>query len=172
MNSQKTTLYLMLGYPGAGKTTAAKLIATYAHGVHIWADEHRRTHYPEPHYSEEENQKLYQKLNDQAAKALQNGQSVIYDTAFNHYTDRKKLRAIAQEAGAETVIIWVQTPRDIARHRALNADLHTATRILGSMTDAIFGRLSDKLEKPRDNETTITLDGTQLTKSYIAEKLA
>jgi hypothetical protein len=162
----------MLGYPGAGKTTAAKLIAAQTHGMHIWADEHRRTHYPEPHYSEDENQKLYEKLNKQAAVALQQGQSVIYDTAFNHYTDRKKLRAIAQEAGADTVVIWVQTPREIARDRALNADQHPATRLLGNMSEAIFGRLSDKLEKPHDNENTILLDGTQLTEKYVAMQLA
>lgn len=162
----------MLGYPGAGKTTAAKLIASHTQGIHIWADEHRRTHYPEPHYSDEENQILYQKLNNQAAQSLSAGHSVIYDTAFNHYSDRIKLRAIAEQANAETIIIWVQTPREVARQRALNADKHPATRLLGNMTDTIFGRLSDKLEKPHNNERTIIIDGTQLTADYIAKKLA
>jgi len=172
MTTQKPTLYLMLGYPGAGKTTAAKLIAAHTHGIHIWADEHRRTHYPEPHYSEEENQKLYKKLNDQAESALHSGQSVVYDTAFNHYADREKLRAIARQAGAESVVIWVQTPREVARHRALNADQHPATRILGNMTEVVFGRLSDKLEKPHHDEKTIPMDGTQLTAEYVAKQLA
>jgi len=165
------TLYLMLGYPGAGKTTAAKLIAKQRHSLHIWADDHRRTHYPEPHYSEEENQKLYLKLNSQAETALKSGQSVVYDTAFNHYADRKKLRSIAKEAGADTIIIWVQTPREVARQRALNADQHPATRLLGSMSEAIFGRLSDKLEKPHDNEKAITFDGTQLTEEYVSGQI-
>ena len=172
MMAQKPTLYLMLGYPGAGKTTAAKLIAKQRHALHIWADDHRRTHYPEPHYNEEENQKLYLKLNSQAEMALKSGQSVVYDTAFNHYADRKKLRSIAKEAGADTTLIWVQTPLDISKHRALNADLHTETRILGSMTGQNFGRLSDKLEEPRESENTITLDGTKLSESYIEQKLA
>lgn len=171
MTPKKPTLYLMLGYPGAGKTTAARLIAKQRHALHIWADEHRRTHYPEPHYSEEENQKLYLKLNSQAEKALKSDQSVVYDTAFNHYADREKLRSIAKETGADTTLIWVQTPLDISKHRALNADLHTDTRILGSMTGQNFGRLSDKLEEPKESENTITLDGTKLSEPYIEQKL-
>ena len=142
MMAQKPTLYLMLGYPGAGKTTAAKLIAKQRHALHIWADDHRRTHYPEPHYSEEENQKLYLKLNSQAETALKSGQSVVYDTAFNHYADREKLRSIAKETGADTTLIWVQTPLDIS-----------------------------KLEEPRESENTITLDGTKLSEPYIEQKL-
>ena len=171
MASKKPKLFLMLGYPGAGKTTAAKLIAKHTNALHIWADEHRRSHYPEPHYSEAENTTLYNKLNTQAATALLQGKSVVYDTAFNHFADREKLRNIATAANADAVVVWVQTPRAVARERALNADQHPETRVLGDMTDEHFGRLSDKLEEPRSSETVINLDGTQLSAEYIASKL-
>jgi hypothetical protein len=40
------------------------------------------------------------------------------------------------------------------------------------MTGKNFGRLSDKLEEPRESENTITLDGTKLSTQYIEKKLA
>src|SRR5436853_7687938 len=71
------TLYLMLGYPGAGKTTAAKLIHELNGAVHLWGDHERRLNYPEPTYSHEETRALYDDLNYRAEQLLADGQSVI-----------------------------------------------------------------------------------------------
>lgn len=167
----KPTLYLMLGYPGAGKTTAAKVIAELTGATHLWADHERRRRYGEPTYAHEENLHLYGILNEETAQLLNQGQSVIFDTGFNFYRDRERLRRIAAGCGADCVLLWVTTHREVAKERATsNAHLQD-TRVLGDFSEEDFERISENMEPPRPDETYITIDGTKISPAYIAEKL-
>ena len=168
----KNYLFLMVGIPGAGKTTAAKIITAQTHAVHIWADHERRLIHKQPSYSTEENNELYVRLNSLADDLLSQGKSVVYDTAFNHRSDRRKLQTIASKHDARVVIIWVKAPKTLAKDRAQNTHNHAATRVLGDMSDEHFDHLSEKLEPPTADEYTIELDGTKLSQEYVGEKLA
>ncbi|MDQ5885830.1 MAG: uncharacterized protein QG628_227 [Patescibacteria group bacterium] len=162
----------MVGIPGAGKTTASKLIAEITGATHIWADHERRIMWPEPGYTPEENETLYVRLNTKAEALLRGNHSVVYDTAFNHYQDRQKLREIAKRNNAEVIVIWVQAPKDIAKLRAQNVHEHSHTRVLGNMTDEHFGILSEKLEEPKSDEKVVILDGTKLNEEYVRSILS
>ncbi len=167
----KPTLYLMLGYPGAGKTTVSKIISDLTGAVHLWADQERRRRYGEPTYEHAENLHLYGILNEETVQLLNQGQDVIFDTGFNFYKDREHLRQIANDFDARCVLIWVTTHRDLAKERATtNAHLRP-TRVLGNFSHEDFERISDNLEPPRSNEEYIEVDGTKVTKDYIAQKL-
>src|SRR5688500_5646811 len=106
-------LYLMLGYPGAGKTTTAKIIHELTGAVHLWADKIRNERFSEPTPSHAENLELYNYLNELTGELLATGQSVIFDTTFNFYKDRQHLREIASRYGAVTQLIWVRTPKEL-----------------------------------------------------------
>ena len=165
------TLYLMVGYPGSGKTTAAEAIAHITGATHLWADRVRRERYSEPTYSHTENMDLYDHLNQVAAELLNAGNSVVFDTNFNYRHDRDHLRTIANKHGAKTVVIWVQTAKSTAQHRATHLDEAERTRVLGSMDEEDFERLASKLEEPGPDETVITLDGTKITEAYVRTHL-
>lgn len=169
--SMQPTLYLMLGYPGAGKTATAKVLRKLTGAQHIWADHERRKKLDPPSYSESENEALYQSLNKQAIDLLSSGTSVVYDTAFNHYSDRQKLRTLAKQAGATTKLLWLQVPKETARVRAVEAKEPSHNRRLGNMSHEDFERLSTKLELPHDDEEPVCLDGTKITAEYVAYKL-
>ncbi len=167
----KQTLYLMLGYPGAGKTTAAQIIHELTGAVHLWTDKERLTRYGEPTYSHEENLDIYSILNQETAQLLSLGESVIFDTSFNYYKDRERLRDIAFSHNADCVVVWVTTHKPIAKERAIqNAHLQK-TRIQGNMSLDVFERISNNLEPPLRHETFVELDGTQLTPEYVARRL-
>ncbi len=168
----KPVLYLMLGYPGAGKTTTAKVIAQITGAEHLWADQERRRKFDVPSYTHGENLKLYKELNLFADKMLAEGKSVIFDTNFNFHKDREHLREIATRHGADTKLIWVTTPKDIARNRATkNAHLQK-TRVLGNMPAHSFERMSNNLQPPQNNEKYIRVDGTKVSEAYIRSLLA
>ena len=161
----------MLGYPGAGKTTTAKIIHSLTGAAHVWADHERRQKFDTPTYTHQENLNLYTQLNQQVDQLLASGNSVIFDTNFNFYKDRAHLRGIAARHHAKTIVVWVTTPKEIARARATdNAHLQT-TRVLGNMPHETFDRMSRNLEEPHPDETVIELDGTKISEDYLREKL-
>lgn len=161
----------MVGYPGAGKTTVSKVIAKHTGAIHLWADHERRQKDPEPTYSDDETKALYERLNTETSELLHKGKSVVFDTNFNYKKDRDYLRQIASRNGARTVVVWIRTPKPIAKKRAVHeAHLHH-TRILGSMPEASFDRLASDLETPDTSESPIILDGTELSEQDIVTAL-
>jgi predicted kinase len=167
----KPTLYLFVGYPGAGKTTVARTITQLTEGVHLWADFERHVMFDEVTHSSEESRILYDHLNRTADELLEQGKCVIYDTNFNFRADRDKLRAKAAKHGAETVVIWVTTDRELAQKRATEESQNEETRIWGNMPLNDFNRLSDHLQQPDDDEYVVQIDGSNANEATIKEKL-
>jgi len=168
---RKPTLFLMVGYPGAGKTTVSRSIRELTGAVHLWADHERNSRFVHPTHNHEENLKLYAQLNQEAEALLLAGKSVIYDTNFNFYKDRKKLKVIAAKAGARTAVIWVTTPIELARERATVHAHGQDTRVWGNMPPERFERISHNLQEPTEAEQPIKLDGTSLTREAVEQAL-
>lgn len=167
---RQPTLYLMLGFPGAGKTTTAKIIHELTGAEHLWADHIRREMFGTPKYTSLENTQLYEHMNNMTEKLLADGKDIVFDTNFNFFKDRKRLSEMAINYGGRAIVVWVTTPRDVARERATDGGGHH-TRVLGDMPVEVFERMSNNLEKPRPNEDVIEVDGTRVTTDYIADLL-
>jgi predicted kinase len=167
------TLYLMVGYPGSGKTTVAKIIQKLTGAEHLWADHERNKRFTHPTHIHEENLKLYAALNQETENLLKQGKSVIFDTNFNFYKDRKKLRIAAAQAGARTVLVWITTNKDLARERATahpGGHGHE-TRVWGNMPVERFERIAGNLQEPTEAEHPIRLDGTHIDEAMVAQAL-
>lgn len=160
-----------MGYPGAGKTTVARIITQATEGVHLWADFERHVLFDTVTHSREESRVLYDHLNHTADELLAQGKCVIYDTNFNFRADRDKLRAIAARHDAETVVIWMTTDRELARRRATEESTDQETRIWGNMELRDFDRLSDHLQEPDSDEQVVQIDGTNVDEAVIRDKL-
>jgi predicted kinase len=157
----KPTLYLFIGYPGAGKTFIAQIIARHTGATHLWADAERHKLFDNPTHTLEESNELYDKLNAAAAYLLANGKSVVFDTNFNFLADREKLREIATDQGAQTIVIWVTTPVELAKKRAVHGDT-TRNGYDMNMSAEQFDAIVEKLEPPTKDEHFIKIDGTKL----------
>jgi predicted kinase len=171
LSTMQQTLLLMVGYPGSGKTTASKLIHEQTGAVHLWADHERKLRFDNPTYTHEENLKLYDELNSRADTLLAEGKSVIFDTNFNFYKDRMKLRGIATKHGARTVVVWVVVPRELARQRAVHESHGQHTRVFGNMPLEHFERIARNLQPPRGDEFVVKLEGNDITPADITEAL-
>ena len=166
----KPKLYLFIGYPGSGKTTVSRFIAAATGAVHLWADVERHKLFKRPAHSEAESLELYNRLNRQAAELLAGGQSVVYDTNFNFYRDRQKMRQLAEHSGAETVLIWITLPKRVAKQRAVHAT-QTRNGYEFSMSEAQFAAITAKLEPPTEDEKFIKINGLKLDKAEVLQLL-
>lgn len=152
----KPTLYLFIGYPGAGKTTLAKTLAAATGAKHLWADVERHRMFKNPTHSEAESTELYEALNTATEYLLAQGKSVVFDTNFNYRADRQKLRDIARRRRADCVILWVTTPVDIAKSRAVHAGENRNGYAM-NMSEQRFDSIVGKLETPTEDETVIKI---------------
>ncbi len=167
----KPTLYLMLGYPGAGKTTAAEIIAKLTGATHLSSDSIRLELFPAPKFTVEEHRTLYKTLDERTEELLTKGKDVIYDANLNHLQYRQEKYAICKRVGAEPKLIWVQTAREIAKKRA--SDSHRAKLwVMGENPEQMFDRLVNVFVDPIENEQYVTMDGTKITSNYVRETLA
>jgi predicted kinase len=153
----KPKLYYFIGYPGSGKTTLAVDIATAAGAIHIWADDERHKLFPESSHSEKESLELYDLLNARAEKLLSEGENVVFDTNFNFYSDREKMREIAARQNAEPILIWMDVAYEIAKDRAVCTD-KIRNGYKTSMSAEQFDNIASKLEVPRSGEPYIKIE--------------
>lgn len=167
----KLTLYIMVGYPGSGKTTTSNLIADVTGATHLWADHERRAMFASPTHSKDESEVLYSHLNKTTDILLSDNVSVVFDTNFNYRKDRDALRAIAAKYDATVKIIWIKAAKPVARDRATAYAHARANKYLESMTKQVFDKLSSKLEAPTKAEAPIILDGTKITRQYVTRHL-
>jgi len=167
----KPKLYMFVGYPGAGKTTVAKLINELTGATHLWADFERHVMFENPTHSQQESRILYDHLNTVAKELLTQGKSVIFDTNFNYLKDRDHMRQIAAQAGADAVVIWVTTPEALSRRRATEESDNKETRMWGNMAHEAFDRMRGQLQPPTPEENAVQIDGTKLDPHDVKQKL-
>lgn len=165
------TLYLMFGFPGAGKTTTAKIIEELTGAVRLSSDEVRVELFPEPLFSDEEHIALYAELNKRTEELLQSGKSVIYDANLNRYEHRAEKYTICHQTGAKAQLIWLHTERELAKSRAVQ-DSRSHLWPRSEQPETMFDRIADVVEPPTDSEHPIELDGTKIDSAYVADKLS
>lgn len=160
----------MLGYPGAGKTTTAEVIHELTGAVHLSSDKLRLEMFSRPTFDQTEHDKLYKALDAKTEKLLEEGKSVIYDANLNRYQHRVDKYGICQRTGARPVLIWVQTPKELAKQRATKTNrLHLVPK--NETLEQMFDRIAGIIEEPGANEPHTVIDGTQISPEYVAKHL-
>ena len=160
----------MMGLPGAGKTTAAKIIESLTNSVRLSSDEERLKLFPNPQFTEAEHKILYSALDSLTTTLLQEGKSVIYDANLNRLQHRKEKYVLAKNLGATCRLILVQTKKDLAKHRRIEENLVKLVP-KNETTEEMFERIANIIELPNKDEPYTELDGTKITPDYTRQKL-
>ncbi len=164
------TLFMMFGYPGAGKTTTAKMIQELTGAEHLSSDEIRLELFPQPTYTQAEHDAVYGELDKRTEALLKEGKSVIYDANLNRLVHRQEKYDMCQRTGARPLLLWIQTSRDLARERAVLRGHHHLVPA-DETFESMFNRVSGTLEEPGDNEPQHKLDGTKLSPELISQAI-
>jgi predicted kinase len=147
----------MCGLSFSGKTTLARRISE-ATGSAIVSYDELYAHAPrdEAITGLEEWRLIVGLVHEQTRARLAAGESVVVDNLNEDVIDRDQLRAIADEQGATTIVVFVDTPLDeIDVRRRCNE----ASGERGYTSDEQFAFVLAKFEPPSSGERTIRYTG-------------
>jgi predicted kinase len=157
---KKQYLFVMLGFLGSGKSFVSRWLAPHTNAVYIRADDLRLAMFGEdrPELYTPENKALV----DQAARyafdqILQSRQaSVILDANNNRYKVRQSAADIARKAGAQAIVVHVNTPLDIAEQRTVTRKETEGHELFAPN---LVRNMAARLEPPQAGELVITVGG-------------
>lgn len=160
----------MLGYPGAGKTHTAKLIEQITEATRLSSDEQRTEMFDKPDFSQEEHDKLYNYLDKKTEELLEAGKSVIYDANLNRKMHRQDKYKICEKTGAKPILVWVRTPKELAKERATHVErAHLWPK--DETPHDMFDRIAGVIEKPTSEENPLEIIGQGLDAKKVEEFL-
>ena len=161
------TLYILCGYPFAGKSTVARALIKKYGFVRIAIDDIKRERgigNIDKEITPEELQKVYDIYHDRIVSNLKSGKSVITDTVAHTRESRDGLRKTAKECHAEAVVLYVNTSLEIVKERWMK---NRSAQERADLSDADFNSVVNDFEVPgNDENVTIIPQDTKIEMIY------
>ncbi|MFV0534128.1 MAG: AAA family ATPase [Cumulibacter sp.] len=168
--AKKPTLHLLMGLPGAGKSTLARALAEVTDAQLLSSDEMRKSMFIKPCFSQDEHDRLYGIIDHNLEHLLGFGYDVIYDANLNRKHHRQEKYDIAKKYDATVRLWWVTTDRELAKERRINEQ--DSLLLPKDETSAeMFDRIADILEEPAPEEPTTKIIGQNITPNSIRKLL-
>lgn len=136
-------VYVVVGIPASGKSTAAAMIASKTHAYLIESDKIRFSNFSEPQYSASENFQVFSIAFDEIHRAVKYDRNVVFDATNIRRSQREKIisefpvhyekRCLFMNTGIVTCLL-----RNESRERRV--------------PDSVIERMYDALEPPTEQE--------------------
>lgn len=158
---EHSTLHLIMGLPGAGKSTLSKMLAELTGATVLSSDDTRKLLFVKPCFSQEEHDRLYGIIDHNLEHLLECGMDVVYDANLNRRSHRAEKYTLAEKYGASVVLWWVTTDKSLAKKRRIE-EQDELLLPEGESSEEMFERIASIIEAPDDNEKVIKIDGTDI----------
>lgn len=166
----ESTLHLLMGLPGAGKSTLSKVLQDLTGAYVLSSDDMRKKIFIKPCFSQDEHDKLYEILDHNLEHLLEAGKDAVYDANLNRKVHREEKYTLAGNHNARVILWWVDVPKELAKQRRMSEQDH-ALLPEGETSERMFERIALVLEEPTADEPCVRVDGTKITASYIKQLL-
>ena len=164
------TVYVMCGLSFAGKTTLARRIAASTASAVVSYDELYASVERDAVLTGLHEWEFIVSCMDDAVRAeLAAERSVVVDNLNEDLVDRDRLRAIADDFGAKTIVIHVQAPLELIGERRRTND---ATSARGTTSDEQFEFVRSKFEAPGPPECVVSYQAGDALEPWLAALLA
>lgn len=154
-----TTLTLLCGLPGSGKTTYARRLEERG-VIRLSSDDWMVPlfgHHMPRHVFDERLSVVRLLQWELAAKLLKSGVDVVLDDGFWTRAERQKYRAQAEAVGAEVQLIYFDVPVEELRHRLAERNRHLTPGTF-EIDGAALDLFITKFEVPGPDEQAVTPD--------------
>jgi len=157
---QQRYVFLMLGFLGSGKSYVSRWLTPHTDAVYLRVDDLRLTMFGEdrPELYTPENKALVNNASKYAMEQiLKSGQAnVVLDANHNSREIRKQIAKDVAAYNAKAIVVWVQTPLDIAKERT---EVRTVNEGHVLFEPNLVEKMAKRLEEPDEDETVIVIDG-------------
>ena len=163
-------LIIVCGLSFAGKSTLADAICTEFGHVQVDVDEAKRDLYgpdiDDEDLSPDEWTRIYRETDNRIVIHLRNGDSVVDASRNFRQRERNHALATAERMGAEAVLVYVDAPETLVRHRwTENRDKQTRRDV----SDSGFERVISVMEPPTADEEPLAFHHDENIKTWLAE---
>jgi predicted kinase len=169
MNSvqlNQRTIFLVIGYPGAGKSYFSRQFAEVIDGIHLSDDRIRHELFGEPSYDKNEHDVVSRIRNYILDEMVKSEKSIIIDANLNK-AERKRIREQLRPQKSPIVTIWVQTDLETSFTRASNRDRRqTDDKYTTSMSFEVFDKIQKHFRRP-DRDEAVVISGKHLFKTQL-----
>jgi len=156
LTDSRAVVYLIVGLPGAGKTTRAKELETSESALRLTPDEWQISLFGDqnpPHKRDLVEGRLVQL----GMRAAQLGINVVFDFGFWGKDERSSLRWIAATVGARSQVVYLPVDPE-EQHRRVTTRFATTPDQTFHMSDVELEQWRAQFQAPDDNE----LHGSQI----------
>jgi len=169
MNSvqlNQRVIFLVIGYPGAGKSYFSRQFAEVIDAIHLSDDRIRFELFNEPAYDKNEDAVVERIRDYLLEELLKSNKSIIIDANLNK-ANRKRLRESLRNTKSPFVTVWVQTDLETSFARASSRDRRqTDDKYTTSMTFETFDKIQKHFKRPERDEVVV-ISGKHLFKTQM-----
>ena len=160
INSSQKTLFILCGLPYSGKTYVSDRLHTETGISVIRIDDILRKRGFDWNTNKLPNEAEWRGIFEESYQATKNilerSENVLYDSTNHTLASREKLRELAKQSGAETAVIFVNTPKHIIWKRwEKNKKLTTRSIVAKDLVQMTI----NAFEPPTQDEHIIEISG-------------
>lgn len=168
----KSTQFLLVGFPYSGKTTLAKELVKEFGFVHINLDQLKwdmgYADVGDDDVPDKVWEKIINKANELLIKYLKEGKNVANEYAWITREWRDKARKVASDNGFKTKIIYIKLPKEEIKKRWLE---NSKTKNRFHWPEEEFKRMFTEFEEPTVDENIIYYNSNTPLKKWIDKNL-
>lgn len=157
-NSRKT-LFILCGFPYAGKSYIAKQLIRETDATFISIDDIFHAHgfdWDSNNLPDTEGwEQIFAESYEKTRRALMDGKNVLYDSTNQTLASRDKLREVAESVGAEAKVVFVKTPVEVVWQR-WEENQKEPTRSV--VRKELVQQTIDMFEEPSEDENVIIVN--------------
>lgn len=158
--TNKPTLVMLYGFPGAGKTYFSRMFCESVQAVHMQADRIRAELFEKPRYDKHENLIVTQLMNYMTEEFLNAGVTVVYDVNVMRQGQRAALRELAKHCRATPVLVWFQIDQETAYSRSTHRDRRRNDDKYAAPIDRkSFDNIVSRMQNPGEGEDYVVISG-------------
>lgn len=156
----KPTLFLVYGFPGAGKTYFGRQLCEELQAAHVNSERIRQELFDDPRYDAQENRIVKQLMIYMTEEFLSAGLSVVFDMNAMRLSQRRELRELARKNKAEPVLVWFQIDSETSFARVAMRDRRKVDDKYSIPLDrTTFDSFISTLQNPSTTEDYVVVSG-------------